>query len=320
MTLLKGLNYDIAIQQKTQLTRPVEADQTEMRVLNTEGLVTDDYMIVEPFTENSEIVKISTINTNNKITLSAVTKFTHPANSKLVRTQYNQIKFYSATESAGTYTVIAGMPIEMTYVETHTNFDYTAGTSALFYKRTFVNESSSDESEIALADEFQISDEDTYITTEQMRVFMQFDKNDFPNPNDMLELIKITEIKVNLDVSTSNPNILKYSTLLLGRWHILKALANKAVSKGYIQIEAEGRTITKAHQELLKDAKEAKADYMDFINENTRTEVKKTNFLKDTTLIDSETRSQIIDIFTGTQDGIDFERNGLHSYGGRQFR
>ena len=96
--------------------------------------------------------------------------------------------------------------------------------------------------------------------------------------------------------------------LLLGRSYIMRALATKSVSKGYIQVNAEGRTITKAYQELVLEAENTLQEYKEFIMNTTRREATSTQFLDDTSVIDSWTRQDIINIMNGVSDGEDFQR------------
>ena len=132
--------------------------------------------------------------------------------------------------------------------------------------------------------------------------------------SDIKELIKLAELKISLDVSSSNETILKLSSFLLSKHMILNALAAKAVSTGYITATVEGRTVTKSHTELKKDAESALQEYNDFLIANARTEVSKTGFM---TQVSTDTRRQIIDLMTGSQDALDFENIYLNSYGVR---
>jgi len=310
MVLIKGQNYDISNQQNTVLTADAHSGDTEIFVENNDGFSVDDYIVMNPFNEVTEIVKIST-STNNKITLATALLFNYAEKAKIYKTPYNQMKFYSATTSSGTYTARA--TTDIMYDQPFTEYEYAAGTADLYYKVTFYNETTTTETDIDSSTYFQVSVDDTYVTPREMMIYLQF-ANGVIEISEMKEIIKLAEMKVDLDVSSSNASVLKISSFLLSKHYILNALASKAISTGYIIATVEGRTVTKSHTELKKDAESALMEYNDFLIANARTEVSKTGFLGD---ISSETRQQIIDVMTGAQDGLDYEDHYLFSYGPR---
>jgi len=304
MVLLSGLNYDYASQQRTILTQQVGDGSTTLKVENTEGFAAADYIVIDPKTEKSEIIKITTNDDDLTLTVAA-SKFKHEVGAQIYRLPYNQMKFYSAAAAAGTYTVIAASTTDMTYAGLYTNYPYPTGTSALFYKRTLYNETTAVESDVAEADYWQTSDEGTYITPEELRVYMQFDKNDYPSPEDMATIIKLAQKQIAVDVNSSDQNILILASFMLSRSYVLRALASRSLSKGYITINVDGRNITKAYQELVLEAENTFKEYEKFVRDNTRSEVGSTNFMDDTSVVDPETRKAYIDNWTGTQDAID---------------
>lgn len=303
MVLLSGLNYNYASQQMTILTAQIGIGSTIIKVQNTEGFVDDDYFVIDPKSENAEIIKITTKDDDFTFT-SAAAKFKHAIGTKLFRLPYNQMRFYDCADAFGTYLLIVGSTTEMSYANIFTNYNYPSGSGALYYKRTFYNETTLVESEIAEADYWQTNDEKLYISPEELRVFLQFDENDYPNPKDMASLIKIAQKQIDLDVNTSNPNILYLASMMLSKFYVLRALATKSLAKGYISINVDGRNITKASQELVLDAENTLKEYQAFVRNNTRSETGQTNFMDDTTLVDPETRAAIIDNWTGTSNAM----------------
>ncbi len=301
MALLSGLNYDYTGQQTTKITAQIGTGSITLKVENSEGFNVDDYIVIDPKNEKSEILRIATIPDNLTITISA-SKFKHELNASLYRIPYNQMRFYSSTDVAGTYSLIAAGTSEMAYAGLYTNFEYTAGSASLYYKRTFYNSSTTTESDIAEADYWQTGDESLYVNAEELRVFLQFDQNDYPNPEDMTSIIKIAQRKIALDVDSSNQEILFLSTLMLSKAFVLRALATRSLSKGYITINVEGRNVTKAYQELVLDAENVEKEYEIFIRNNTRTETSKTNFMDDTTIVSPETRRNFIRTLAGTSN------------------
>jgi len=147
----------------------------------------------------------------------------------------------------------------------------------------------------------------SYVKPEQLRTFLQFDANDYPTKEDMEEFIDFAEKQIGLDIDSSNTDILFIATMFLSKVYVLRALASRSVAKGYITINAEGRNITKAFQELVLDAENAEKDYTNFTNKLLRREATSTNFMDDTTIIDDDTRQKFIDIMNSTQNGMDWD-------------
>ena len=314
MVLLKGLNYDFSGQEVTTLASANAAAAVGLTVVNTAGFANSDYLVIDPLTDIAEIVKITTVTDNTALVVPAM-KFAHTAGTKLYRLPYNQMKFYTSTTVDGTYTVIAASTTEMDYSTIYTNYTYAAATSGLYYKRTFYNATTADESDIDLAAYWTPSEEDLYITPEELRVLLQFGENDYPNPNDMKTFINFAQTKVDLDVSSTNTGILKIATFLLAKYYIMRGLASKSISKGYITINAEGRQITKAFQELVLEGENTYQEYKEFIKSNLMDEVTSTNFMSDTTIISDVVRQQFIDIMTGTQNAMDWDAFNNKKYG-----
>lgn len=310
MVLIKGANYDIANQQETFLSSNVFSGATEIFVNNTEGFVADDYIVMNPFNEITEILKISSVSANN-ILLTAAIQFNYSKDNRIYKTPYNQMRFYSATTLTGTYTIRTTK--DAMFDQPFTEFEYAAGTVLLFYKVTFYNATTTTETDIDDSVAFQITVDDTNVRPEEMMIYLQF-ANGIIEISDMKEIIKLAELKVDLDISTSNASILKLASFLLSKYFVLNALASRAISTGYIIATVEGRTITKSHTELKKDAQSAIEEYDLFLIANVRTEVDKTNFM-DT--VAADTRLEIIDLMTGKQDSVDFENNYKFSYGTR---
>jgi len=305
MVLLSGLNYDYSGQITTELNSSVNKGNTGLVLISTEGLTADDYIVIEPKTYKAEIVKISSVTDSTTLVIST-TNFAHSKGSKIFRIPYNQIRFYESATADGTYSLIADSTIDMNYTQNTTNFS--GGTADYYYKRTFYNETTTDESAIDDAEYWQTDDESLYVTADEMRTFLQFGPNDYPNQNDMRFFIRTAMKKIAIDIDSSDTNILFISTLLLGKSFVMRALATKSVSKGYVQVNAEGRTITKAYQELVLEAENTLQEYKEFIMNTTRREATSTQFLDDTSVIDSWTRQDIINILNGVSDGEDFQR------------
>lgn len=305
MVLLRGLNYDFTGQTYGETAYPVGIGDTTLRMINTEGFTTNDYILFEPGTERSEIIKVSSVTNSTTMVISAFT-FAHDSGLKVFRMPYNQMKFYSCATATGTYALITSSTKNMNYADIYTTHEYVPAATDLYFKRTFYNSTTTTESDISIAEYWETNDEELYITPEEMRVFMQLSVNDKPNSDDIRTIIRMAQDNVDLDCDTSNEKILRIATFMMAKFYILRALATKSISKGYVTVNAEGRTITKAYQELVLEAENTFNEYKDFINDNLRSEVTKTNFLNDTSIIDSDVRQNFLDIMDGVSNAEDY--------------
>ena len=156
--------------------------------------------------------------------------------------------------------------------------------------------------------------EELYATEEELRTYLQFDNNDYPTNTDLRFFIKFAMKNITLDLDSSNENVLFIATLLFSKAHVLRGLATRSVRTGYVQVNAEGRTITKAYQELVLEAENTIQEYKEFILKVGRREATSTNYMNDTTVIDSWTRQEIIDLMNGTNDALDHQSGYRYSY------
>jgi hypothetical protein len=317
MVLLRALNYDFSAQEVSDITTDVKAGVITISVLNSTGFSVNDYLIIEPYTERAEIVQIASKAGNTGLTLASVCKFSHRTAARLFRVPFNQVRYYSASIVSGPYTLIVAADTEMDYSDIFTVYSYSAGTSAMFFKRTFYNSTSLVESDIAVSDYWQTSDEELIITPQELRVYMQFDKNDYPNEADMRTIIRMAQDQLTLDAATTDQRILRIGLFMLSKWYVLRGLATRSISKGYITINAEGRVITKAYQEFVLEAENTIEEYKGFLISNLRHETSSTNFMTKGD-IDAETRQNIIDRMQGTSNARLEQRN--YAYGVRRTR
>ena len=92
------------LREATRLTASVVATGTTLNVRNTDSLNADDYIIIgDVGNERSEIVKITTVDSDTQLTTAAV-KFAHDKNDLVVYIPYNKLQNYSASTKAGTKT------------------------------------------------------------------------------------------------------------------------------------------------------------------------------------------------------------------------
>jgi hypothetical protein len=318
MVLLRGSNYDFSAQQQGDLIADIKSGTNAVSLMSNNGFAVGDYLLIEPYTERAEIVRITALIANTGLTVT-VTRNNHRMGNKVYKMNYDQMRFYESSAVNGPYTAILSATVNLDYSDIYTTFNYGAGTDLLFYKRTFYNSSTLAESDIAISDYWQTSDEELLITPQQLRVYLQFDANDYPNEFDMRTLIRLAQDQLSLDAATSDPRIIRIGLYMLAKWYVLRGLATRSISKGYVTVNAEGRTITKAYQELVLEAENTIEEYKTFLTVNLRQEVSMTQPMYHQG-INSETLQEFKDNMQGVKNARDFQRGYRYSYGYRRLR
>jgi hypothetical protein len=140
MQVLQAQIENSIITEISYLNGDISANTGTLIVDNAENLSTNDYLIIEKIgTEIAEIVKVAGV-IGQTITLSANTVFAHTDNTLVQKVLYNQRKFYRATSKTGVYSLLAGgtKDIEVDRPE-GTAFEDSVGLSTSWYKATYYN-------------------------------------------------------------------------------------------------------------------------------------------------------------------------------------
>lgn len=151
--ILTAFNPEIPEQEVTYLSLPVLAGATSVTVKNNDEFALNDRILLgKPGTETAEMVSVTgAVTAGTGLTIGATT-FAHSADEPVTRLRFDQVKFYrSITTSTGTYTILAGTPVNIDWdgIEGITTFDDTTGLSAYFYKVSYYNSVSTLESTLS---------------------------------------------------------------------------------------------------------------------------------------------------------------------------
>jgi len=139
---------EISRDEETRITADTTAGATTLNVENTSGLSANNLILLEKLgQEKAEIVTISSI-TNKTLLVCSATSFDHSAGTKIFKIDYNQIKiYYSTTGISGTYTLYQTIPISVD--QDITEFTDTSGTTTTYYKFSFYNSVSANETDLS---------------------------------------------------------------------------------------------------------------------------------------------------------------------------
>jgi len=95
--------------EETFLSADIAAASGTLTVANINGFAIDQILIINPFTERSEIVKThaSSVPSGTTITLAANTVFAHNAGDKVYRIEFDQVEISHAATLTGSKSTLA---------------------------------------------------------------------------------------------------------------------------------------------------------------------------------------------------------------------
>lgn len=133
--------------EKSYLANAYSAGVTSIEVKNNNRFTANDrIMIGKMGQEKTEIITVSAVNANGITLTTGATVFSHSADDPVYVLRFDQVKFYRATSSGGTYSVISTQSLDVDNADLQTKYDDTAGTSSHYYKFTFYHSISTVES------------------------------------------------------------------------------------------------------------------------------------------------------------------------------
>jgi hypothetical protein len=139
--LLHVRNPIDAIEEITALSQVLTAGNTNLIVLNTQGIVTDDYILIGNLgEEQTELQKVSSISGNGTINLTSSASFIHSPGITVSKILYNQVELSYKTTSNGSWSVITTTDLEPDDI--FTTYNHTTGVDSYFYRIRFFNSTS----------------------------------------------------------------------------------------------------------------------------------------------------------------------------------
>lgn len=128
-----------AIEEVTALTQTASAGDATLQVLNPEGIVADDYVLVGQLAEEqTELKKVSSVSTS--ITLTSTISFAHGPGIVISKILYNQVEISYKTTLNGSWSVITTLDLEPD--DEFTVYNHTTGVVGNYYRVRFYNSTS----------------------------------------------------------------------------------------------------------------------------------------------------------------------------------
>lgn len=179
---LKAQHPDLTGLEKAYLTAAVSAAGTALTVDSNNGFAANDYVVIGTLgSTKTELRKISSVSGNTTINLVGdAVAFDHGKDTVITKIPFNQVKFYRATSSGGTFSAIQTLTIDVDQAETV--YDYTAGVTTDYFKFSYNNSQTSTESTLSEEfagtgpDEYNVGRViDTFLSTTGFRIFTRPD-------------------------------------------------------------------------------------------------------------------------------------------------
>lgn len=136
--------------EKTYLSQYTAAAAATLSVKNNEKFATSQAVLIGKMGhERSEIITTDGVTGQDTITIDGTTEFDHNADDPIYLLAYNQIKIYRATSIAGSYSSIATIDVDVDNQDRVTRYDDTGGLTTHFYKISYYNSISTEETELS---------------------------------------------------------------------------------------------------------------------------------------------------------------------------
>lgn len=136
--------------EKTYLSQYVAENSASLAVKNTDRFaITKRIMIGRGGDERTEILTTGTVTAPNTIAVTTNTQFAHNGDDPVYLLQYDKIKFYRSATKTGTYSLVTTVDIDVDNTDGVTKYDDATGSATDYYKVTYYNSISTDESEFS---------------------------------------------------------------------------------------------------------------------------------------------------------------------------
>ena len=170
MQILNATTESSILSELSYLSADVAANAGSLTLENVQGFAANDYIVIERIgVETAELIKIASI-TGQILTLTDNVSFAHKKGIKIQKIAFNQRKFYSSSTKTGTYALLTSGTVDIEVDRPDgTFFEHTAGTSSLWYKATYYNETTDVETTLADAIATQGSGSNHYTSIYDIR-------------------------------------------------------------------------------------------------------------------------------------------------------
>lgn len=201
MRVLLAPTEDFIKRERTLVAGDIAAgSSTVITVENSAGLLVNDYIVIGvEGSERAEICKISAVGSATSITV-ITTLLTHKVGEPIVKYRYNKRKFYGSLTEDGSYSelVSSGSPKTILVTDPQgTFFEYTGNEGYTYFKSTYYNETTGDETSVAEATGTLADESKRYCSIAEIKQQANMTNNPFITDDRFEEKRKQAENEVN---------------------------------------------------------------------------------------------------------------------------
>lgn len=200
MQVLVAATEDFIKRERTVLTGIAAAGSSvSVPVANTDGYATNQYVVIGlEGSSQAELTQITNV-TGESIVVSLL-KLTHQADEPVVGYRYNARKFYGSTTSGGSYNELTayGSPVTIQVNDPlNTILEYTGSEGYIYFKATYFNTTTSDETNISDATETLADESLRYTSIYSIRKQAGLQDNPYITDGDIEVYRKRAENEIN---------------------------------------------------------------------------------------------------------------------------
>jgi len=155
MKVLLAPTEDFIKRERSALSAAATAGSSVvLSIVNSAGFAVNDYVVIG--LEGSEVAELCKITAVAATTITVATlALAHQIDDPVVKYRYNERKFYGSLTATGSYTELTGYGSPVTIAVNDpqgTILEYTGGEGYLYFKSTYYNSTTTDESNLVDAD------------------------------------------------------------------------------------------------------------------------------------------------------------------------
>lgn len=267
MNILVAPLEEFVLSEKTSFREEEAIGQTILDSQNVIGFVKNDHIIADEYgSENAELRKIDSVDSDNKtLTVTEATKQLHVKEAPIQKIRFNQRKFYRCSTEDGTYVHLSseGSPVNIQVDQPEgTEFEDSSGTSTSWYKVTYYNSVTLEETSLDDAVAVKAGDVEHYTSIFKIKEESGFKNNSYIG-SDLVDRYR-TEAEAQAEGAVVGLYSLPFSSTPKIFQHIVTLLAaGLLLSKEYglesdVEVSKTGQRKIERAEELLTKIREGK--------------------------------------------------------------
>lgn len=182
-TLLAPTEDFIKLERTTLAADATAGSNVTLTLANNDGMNDETFIVIgREGSEQAELQQINQAVTPGQAVRVATLKFDHKAGEQVTVFRYNQRKFYGSLTAGGSYTELtsSGSPANISVDDPQgTLLEYSSGEGYIYFKSTYYNSTTLDETAIADSNEVLADESARYASIYGIRKMAGFTENPF---------------------------------------------------------------------------------------------------------------------------------------------